>query len=78
MEETALTPRTVTELKQVTPEEISTIAENVMEADKVLRDSTDELEHLSSCLDSLSYSKNKYDEVSKEVKGKLRNIVTRI
>jgi len=79
MEETvAITPKTITELKQVTPDEISQISEAVLEADKIMQHSTEELEHLSACLSGLSYTKDKYDEASKKVKTQMRGLVTRI
>lgn len=78
MEETTLTPRTVTELKQVTPDEISELSVQVMEADKVMKQSTEELEDLSSSLYSLAETKERYDEVSKKVKGQMRNLVTKL
>lgn len=78
MEEKALTPRTVTELKQVTPDEISDLSVQVMEADKVMQQSTEELEDLSSSLYSLAETKERYDELSKKVKGQMRNLVTKL
>ena len=78
MEETAITPKTITELKQVTPEEIASISEEVLEADKVMHQTTDELEHLSACLSNLSVTKDKYDEVSGKVKKQMRGMVTRL
>lgn len=78
MEDNALTPRTVTELKQVTPDEISELSVQVMEADKVMKQSTEELEDLSSSLYSLAETKERYDEVSKKVKGQMRNLVTKL
>ena len=78
MEDNALTPRTVTELQQVTPDEISELSVQVMEADKVMKQSTEELEDLSSSLYSLAETKEKYDEVSRKVKGQMRNLVTKL
>ena len=78
MEEKALSPKTVTELKQVTPEEICELSECVMETDKMMNQSTEELEHLSSSLYSLAETKKRYDEVSKKVRGQMRNLVTKI
>lgn len=78
MEENALTPKTVTELKQITPDEISELSTQVMEADKVMQQSTEALEDLSSSLYSLAETKSKYDEASKKVKGQMRNLVTKL
>ena len=78
MEETAITPKTITELKQVSPEDIAQISENVLEADRIMGQTTDELEHLSACLHNLSITKNKYDEVTGKVKKQMRQIVTKI
>lgn len=78
MEDNALTPRTVTELKQITPDEISELSTQVMEADKVMQQSTEALEDLSSSLYSLAETKGKYDEASKKVKSQMRNLVTKL
>lgn len=78
LEDKAITPKTITELKQVTPDEISSLAENVMEADKVMTQSTEELEHLSACLSNLSATKDKYDRVGSQVKKQMRALVTRV
>lgn len=78
MEDNALTPRTVTELKQVSPEEISELSCQVMEADKVMQQCTEELEDLSSSLCSMAETKTKYDEVSKKVRTQMRNLVTKL
>jgi len=78
MEETAITPKTITELKQVTPEEIALISEGVLETDKVMTQATEELEHLSACLSNLSYTKDKYDETSGKVKKQMRSLMPRL
>ena len=78
MEETAITPKTITELRQVTPEEIAAISEGVLETDKVMTHTNEELEHLSACLHNLSITKHKYDEISGKVKKQMRSIVTQL
>ena len=77
-EESAITPKTITELRQVTPEEIACISEGVLETDKVMTHTTEELEHLSACLHNLSITKDKYDEISGKVKKQMRTIVTQL
>lgn len=78
MQSMDITPRTITELKQISPDEISAISEQVMEADRFMNESTEELENLSQCLTSLSYSKTKYDEASSKVKKQMRNLIPKL
>lgn len=74
----AITPQTITELKQVPPEQIAKISEEVLEADRVIHKANEELEHLSACINNLSITKSQYDEVSGKVKKQMRQIVTKL
>lgn len=78
MEENAITPKTITELKQVTPSDISLISEGVLETSKVMTESTEELEHLSESLNQFASIKYKYDETSKKVRKQMRELIPRL
>lgn len=78
MEDHAITPRTITELKQVAPEEIAAISEGVLETNKVMGQCADEMEELSQSLYDLSATKERYDKISKQVKGQMRGIFTKL
>ena len=71
-------PEDVTGINKMQPDEIANFSEQVMQADAVLTNVTDELSDLSNCLYNLSQTKEKYDKVAKHVKGQMRNLVGRL
>lgn len=73
--ETVLNPQTITLLKQVTPEQLSELSEQVLEAEKVMVHSTDELDHLSNCINDFAYKKAEYDKVASVVKQQMRELI---
>ena len=71
-------PSDVMGIDTMQPEEIASFSEQVMQADSMLSNVTDELSDLSSCLYNLSQTKEKYDKVAKHVKGQMRNLVGKL
>lgn len=71
-------PADVTGINKMKPEEINAFNEQVMQADAVLGNVTDELTDLSASLANLYQTKEKYDKVAKHVKGQMRNLVGKL
>lgn len=78
MEETSITPRTITELKQISPEQVTAIAEEVLSAERLMTQSKDALEDLSASLNSFAYAKAEFDEVAGKVKRQMRELIPHI
>ena len=72
---TEITPRTITELKQIGPEEISLIAEQVVDMNSKMTRCNEELENLSACINDLAYTKAAYDKTASTVKKQMREII---
>lgn len=71
-------PTDVVGINKMQPDEINAFNEQVMQADAVLNNVTDELTDLSQSLANLYQTKEKYDKVAKRVKGQMRNLVGRL
>ena len=78
MENNALTPEAITQLRRCEPDEIGILSEQVVKADQVTQANTRELEHLSGCLNSLAASCEKYEKVAKRVRSQMSSLVTKI
>lgn len=78
VEEIAITPRTITELKQIRPEDVTLLAEEVMAAERQMTQSKDALEDLSQSLNSFAYAKEAYDKQVGEVKRQMRELLPHI
>ena len=71
-------PQDVTNINKMQPNEIAAFSEQVMQADAVLSDVTEELKELSACLSNLNGTKKAYDEIAKRVKGQMRTMVGKL
>ena len=71
-------PTDVTGINKMKPEEINAFNEQVMQADSVLLNVTDELSDLSQSLYNLSETHEKYSKVSKHVKSQMRNLLGKL
>ena len=78
MEDMSITPRTITELKQITPAQVTAIAEEVLAAERTMTQSKDALEDLSASLNNFAYAKAEYDEVAGKVKRQMRELIPHI
>lgn len=71
-------PTDVIGINKMKPEEINAFNEQVMQADSVLLNVTDELTDLSQSLYNLSETHEKYNKVSKHVKSQMRNLLGKL
>lgn len=71
-------PTDITGINKMQPEEINAFNEQVMQADSVLSNVTDELSDLSQSLYSLNETHEKYTKVSKHVKSQMRNLLGKL
>ena len=78
MEDNAITPAMVKELKRALPDDVGEIIEGVLAANKVTEQSTAELEHLSMCLSQLAESNEKYNTIVAKVRSQMSYLVTKI
>ena len=77
-EETGITPKTITELKQVSPEELAQMSEDVISCVQSMNNATNELEYLSQNLHCLSAAKELYDKSADKVRTQMRNLMVHI
>ena len=77
-EETNITPRTITELKQISPDQVSALAEEVLSAERLMTQGKEALDDLSANLTSFAYAKAEFDEVAGKVKRQMRELIPRI
>ena len=71
-------PADVTGINKMQPEEINTFNEQVMQADSVLSNVTDELSDLSQSLYNLGETHERYTKISKHVKSQTRNLLGKL
>lgn len=71
-------PADVTGINKMQPEEINAFNEQVMQADSVLSNVTDELSDLSQSLYNLNETHEKYSKVAKHVKSQMRNLLGKL
>ena len=70
----AITPQMVTQITQLSPDEISEVSKNVMDATRYGNQAIDELTHLSQCLSDFVETQERYQKVSKHVKNQMRYV----
>lgn len=78
MEDVIITPQDVTNICKRNPDEISAFSEQVMQANAMLGNITDELYDLSQNVADLYQTKEEYDKVAKHVKQQMRNLVGKL
>ncbi len=72
MDNEAITPQMVNEIKGVPPEDIAKLSENVIEATKVTNRATEELKHLSNCLADFTQTHDEYQKKASQVRNQMR------
>lgn len=71
-------PANVTGINKMQPEEINAFNEQVMQADAVLDNVTDELRDLSESLNNLHQTHKEYESISRCVKTQMRTLLGKL
>ena len=76
MEDNAITPAMVNNVKNYPVEDITKLSESVIEATQITNQANEELDHLSDCLSDFAVTQEKYQKKSKTVRNQMRYLAS--